>query len=144
MAKLVKGLGSRQLTRPRPSVGAHALVLQRWATLLWALLALGLVPAVFSQVAACMALHWWGECPLITQLLWREGLELASYLIPLRRGKGREPDGMRRNDGGGGRHFWHVGGPNDWTALRFLVRRLRRGSQWAGAGTTRGTADGGE
>jgi hypothetical protein len=70
------------------------------------------------------------------QLLWREGLELASYLSLLLRGEGREPEGMRRYDGGDGRHLWHIGGPNDWTALRFLVGRFS-GEAASGQGRVR-------
>ena len=48
--------------------------------------------------------------------------------------EGREPEGMRRYDGGGGRHLWHVGGPSGWAALRFLVGRFSgealRGQGW--------------
>ena len=45
MARLVKGLGGRQLTLPRPVVGACAPALWRWATLEWSLYALGLMLA---------------------------------------------------------------------------------------------------
>ena len=54
----------------------------------------------------------------------------------LLRGEGREPEGMRRYDGGGGRDFWHVGGPNGWTALRFLVGRFS-GEAASGQGRVR-------
>ena len=70
-------------------------------------------------------------------MFWREGLELASYNVLLLRWEGRDPEGVRRDDGGGGRHFWHIGGPSGWLAsMCFLVGRFS-GEAASGQGRVR-------
>ena len=120
-------VGASRARRSEQERLAAALALLKWVALVWALLALELVPA-------CMASRAGRREERL--LLWREGLELASYVSPLLRGEGREPDGGRRYDRGGGRRSWHIGRPNDWTALRFLVRRFS-GEAASGQGRVR-------